>query len=316
MKKFVSLLSVLMLLNVHFALSDGVPPTSNNGVSSAQNLVRAAVVQLDASDAGDFAKMAKFAMKAKRDGAELIIFPEGSLLGWLNPAVFTQAPPIPGQATTELQNIAKTAQIWIASGLAEQGVQASNGVHYAYDSAVLINPHGDIILHQRKNNVLKNAFVAEKCPKSVLNKTGGCNYKQGPLSDIKVAQTPFGKTTLLVCADAYTASTSGQESPVLKKVKNLKPNFVIVTWGVGAQSEAQCGQKWFNATDYASDAAKVIETATVIGANAVGERPYGRFRPAVYCGYSGFTFPSGAVGGVVSNAKAGISYFDIPTPAQ
>jgi predicted amidohydrolase len=55
-------------------------------------------VQSPSTDTGNFTKMQALATQAKAQGAALIIFPEASVFGWLNPAVFTQAAPIPGRA--------------------------------------------------------------------------------------------------------------------------------------------------------------------------------------------------------------------------
>lgn len=44
-----------------------------------------------------------------------------------------------------------------------------------------------------------------------------------------------------------------------------------------------------------------------------GERAYGRFLPSWYCGYSGFSKPSGEVGGI-ANSTDKLVYFDIPLP--
>ena len=55
----------------------------------------------------------------------------------------------------------------------------------------------------------------------------GCSYAAG--SEVTIADTPFGSTALVVCADAYTYDTS-----TLDKVKSLNPEVVLVPWGVAA----------------------------------------------------------------------------------
>lgn len=273
-----------------------------------QSTYRVAVVQLDSSYAGNFVEMAKLAKEAKGKGAELVVFPESSVFGWLNPKVFTEVAPIPGMSTSQFAAIATDANIWVAAGLAERGPEAGSdsGFYQAYDSGILVNPKGEIVLHHRKYNVLKNSFNPSECP-SVFG-TDGCSYTAGSLSDIKTAQTPFGRTAILVCADAYT-----YDKTVLEALKAYKPQFVIVPWGVAAGAQDECGKANFNATDYASEAAKFLETAYVVGANAVGQRPYGRFLPSWYCGTSGFATPSGQIGGVADTTQT-MALFDIPLP--
>src|SRR3569833_2631866 len=56
-----------------------------------------ALARLLSSDAGDFAKMQDLANRAKARCAQLIVFPEVSVFGCLNPDVFTIAAPGPGR---------------------------------------------------------------------------------------------------------------------------------------------------------------------------------------------------------------------------
>lgn len=256
----------------------------------AQTIV--AMVQLSSSDVGNFDRMKTLAQQAKARGAQLVIFPEGSDLGWLNPAVFTQAAPIPGAYSDQFAAIAISVNIWVAAGLSERGPKAGPGslpnAYQAYDSGILINPQGQIVLHHRKFNVLQNAFDPAAC-QAILNETQ-CAYTAGSLSDITTVQTPFGnRTSLLVCADAY----SYPPASALSTLKTLTPDFVIVPWGITAGTQAQCGTSGFNATGYASEAAAYLKSAFVVGANALGARNYGRFLPSVYCGDSGYATPTG-----------------------
>ncbi len=268
--------------------------------------MRVAVVQLDSTQVGNFDAISGFAREAKALGAELVIFPESSAFGWLNPEVFTDAAPIPGDTSAKFASIAANANIWIAAGLAERGekVGSNPDVFEVYDSGLLVNPKGEIVLRHRKFNVLKNSFEPSKCP--AVFGTQGCSYAAGPLSDITTAQTPFGRTAILVCADAYTYDTTA-----LRKLKAQHPDFVIVPWGVAAGSQAECGLEDFNAAEYASKAARFLESAFVVGANPVGPRPYGRFLPSWYCGTSGYADPTGKIGGVADTTQD-IAVFDIP----
>jgi predicted amidohydrolase len=235
--------------------------------------------------------MNTLAQQAKAQGAQLVIFPEGSDFGWLNPAVFTQAAPIPGAYSDQFVAIATSVNIWVAAGLSEKGPKAGPGslpnAYQAYDSGILINPQGQIVLHHRKFNVLQNAFDPAAC-QAILNQSQ-CAYTPGPLSDITTVQTPFGKTALLVCSDAYTYPPA----TALDKLRAITPEIVIVPWGITAGTQAECGTSGFNATGFASEAAAYLKSAFVVGANAVGPRNYGRFLPSVYCGDSGYAAPTG-----------------------
>jgi len=250
----------------------GAMPIQAEKVRDASYVI-VAIVQLPTASVGDFAKMQQLATQAKAGGAELIVFPEGSVLGWLNPDVFTKADQIPGAYSDQLATIAKTAKIWLAAGLAERGPKAGEGAL--------------AVLHQRKINVLADAFDRAECQR-ILDEPE-CSYTPGLATDIKTVQTPFGKTALLVCADAYNYPPA----TALNALKSLQPTFVIVTWGITAAAESDCGGEYFDATVSAAKAAAYLKTSFVVGANAVGPRTYGRFLPSVYCGTSGYSTPTG-----------------------
>ncbi|WP_081734972.1 carbon-nitrogen hydrolase family protein [Mesorhizobium sp. L2C084A000] len=266
--------------------------------------VRVAVVQLNSSKVGDFGAMLGYAKAAKDQGAEIVVYPEEAVFGWLNPKVFYEAQPIPGQAQAAFAAIAKQAGVWVATGLAERGPQiASNPTIYeVFDSGILIDSEGRLVLHYRQHNVIKNAF--SECP--IKYGSQGCSYTPGPLSDVEVVETPFGRISMLVCADAYTFDTS-----TLDALKSLRPKLVIIPWGVTAGSAAECGKTGFNATGFAAQAAAYLGSAYVVGANSVGSRPYGRFLPSWYCGTSGYATPRGKVGGVADDEQE-MAIFDIP----
>ncbi len=267
------------------------------------------LVQLPSQDVGNFQVMTTLAQQAKNQGAQLVIFPEGSVFGWLNPAVFTQAAPIPGIYSDKFAAIAKSVNIWVAAGLAEKGPKAGPGsqpdAYQAYDSGILINPQGQLVLHHRKYNVLQNAFDPAAC-QSILGQSQ-CAYTPGSLSDITTVQTPFGSTSLLVCSDAYTYPPAS----ALNALKALSPGFVIVPWGITAGEQSQCGTSGYNATGYASEAAAYLKTPFVVGANATGPRTYGKYLPSVYCGASGYATPTGAS---VEGAPPGASLVMVKIP--
>lgn len=284
----------------------GVSTQAAFAKDSATGELTVAVAQLPSSEAGDFKDFTRLAKEAKKNDARLIVYPESSVFGWLNPEVFTQSQPIPGAHSDAFIELATSVEIWVAAGLAERGpeIPGEPGEYEVYDSAILVNPKGKIVLHHRKYQVLKNAFNPEKCP--CEDDEDGCEYLAGNLEDMKTAETPFGITALLVCADAYT-----YDKTTLLALKKLRPEFVIVPWGIAASKQSDCGAEGFNAAEYGAQAAKVLETAYVVGANGVGDRPYGRFLPSVYCGASGLASPEGKVLDV-ADSKQELDYFKVP----
>ena len=287
----------LFLCNFHnFSQFLGVQPTT------------VALIQMNSSNAGNWPAINALVAQAKAGGAAIAIFPEGSFLGCLNPPVFEAAPPIPGALTNVLAQMAIDNGIWIAFGMAERGPEVSPSVYLPYDAGVVIDPSGQIVLHSKKYNVLRNAFNPEYCPPAARNPGGGCNYLSSPVSEFTVAETPLGTTAILVCADAYTYDVTA-----LQRVKDLGATAIIVVWGVAAGSLDQCGASGFNATLFARQAA-LYTNSLVVGANAVGNRPYGRFLPSVYCGNSGVVAGDGQILGE-AGGTAGVVFFQVPVTA-
>ena len=120
--------------------------------------------------------------EAASQNAEVVLLPEAMDLGWTDPSALTEAQSIAdGQTTQLLISLAKKHQIFICSGLIEK---ADDEV---YNSAILINPKGEIILSHRKINELD---------------IGHPYYALG--EKLNVCETPFGTIGLLICADANT----------------------------------------------------------------------------------------------------------------
>jgi len=103
-------------------------------------------------------------------------------LGWTHPSALTEAQPIPqGEACQFLIRQAKKYAVFICSGLIEKDNKA------VYNSAVLIDPQGKLILKHRKIYELD---------------IGHPYYAVG--EQLNVAQTAFGRIGVLICADANT----------------------------------------------------------------------------------------------------------------
>jgi predicted amidohydrolase len=120
---------------------------------------------------------------AAADGCELVLLPETLDLGWTHPSAKSEAEPIPGPFSDILCKAALSHGIYICAGLTEK--TDSN----VYNSAVLIDDKGDIILKHRKINILT---VAQDY------------YAIG--NRLEIAETPWGKIGISICADNYRDS--------------------------------------------------------------------------------------------------------------
>ena len=120
--------------------------------------------------------------EAASNNADVILLPEAMDLGWTDPSALTEAQPIPdGQTSQLLIAMAKKHGVFICSGLIEK---AGDKV---YNSAIIVDPGGKIILNHRKINELD---------------IGHPYYALG--DKLNVCQTPYGTFGLLICADANT----------------------------------------------------------------------------------------------------------------
>jgi predicted amidohydrolase len=118
--------------------------------------------------------------EAAAKGADIILLPEAMDLGWTDPSALTEAEPVPeGKTCAFLADRAKRHGVYICSGLIEKAGEK------VYNSAVIINPNGELILLHRKINELD---------------IGHPYYALG--DRLNVCETEFGTLGLLICADA------------------------------------------------------------------------------------------------------------------
>jgi predicted amidohydrolase len=114
-------------------------------------------------------------------GADLVVLPEAMDLGWTHPSARSLAEPIPGGARYEaLAAVARRHRIFVCAGLTESNETRT------FNSAVLLDPEGRLLLHHRKLNELE---IGHEC------------YDQG--DRLGVVQTELGTLGLMICADAF-----------------------------------------------------------------------------------------------------------------
>jgi predicted amidohydrolase len=119
--------------------------------------------------------------EAASNGAQVVVLPEAMTLGWTHSSARTEADEIPGgQSCVELCEAARRNKIYVCAGLIEREGGS------VFNSAVLIDPQGEVILHHRKLNELE---------------IGHEFYAQG--DRLGVARTPLGTFGVMICADAF-----------------------------------------------------------------------------------------------------------------
>jgi len=116
------------------------------------------------------------------NGAQILLLPEAMDLGWTHPSALSEAQSIPdGETCLFLIEQAKKYKVYICSGVIEKEAGM------VYNSAVLINPQGSVILKHRKIYELD---------------IGHPYYAVG--NRLNVVETDFGTIGVLICADANT----------------------------------------------------------------------------------------------------------------
>ena len=213
------------------------------------------IFSLDGDRSGNFTRIENAISEAKDAGAEIACFPETALLGWVNPDAHKRAHPIPGEDSNRLCGLTKDYNLYLCIGLAEKEGRR------LYDSAVLIDNKGNILLKHRKINLLTELMTP--------------SYTPG--ESIEAVKTKFGKIGLLICADTH-------DSKILKRMAALKPDLLLVSYGYAAAEDEWPGHGKELEKVVANTARKT--KAFVVGTNLVGEITKGPWKGRIYGGQS------------------------------
>jgi predicted amidohydrolase len=219
--------------------------------------VRIAMCQilcLDGDRNGNIARMEVAVDRARDLPVDIVCFPETVFYGWVNPEAHTRAQPIPGEDSQILCDLARQG-VYLCAGLEEK--DGDN----LYDSALLIDGDGQILLKHRKIILLSELMTPPYAPGH----------------EVKVAETRFGKIGVLICADTH-------EQEILERMASLKPDLVLVPYGYAAPEEAwpEHGKQLERVV---KNAAQVIG-APVIGTNLIGQITHGPWQGRTYEGHS------------------------------
>jgi len=162
--------------------------------------------------------------EAAAAGAQLVILPEAMTLGWTHLPATSLAEEIPnGDSCLRLRDAARTNRIYVCAGLVERAGS------FVFNSAVLIDPDGGLILHHRKLNELEIAHEF---------------YASG--DRLAVAATPLGTLGVMICTDAFAR---GQ---VVSRTLGLMGADIILSpcaWAVPAghdNAKEPYGQLWLD----------------------------------------------------------------------
>lgn len=220
--------------------------------------VRVAMCQifcLDGDRSGNLARIENAVREAVESGSDIACFPETSLLGWVNPDAHQRSFPIPGEDADRLCRIAEKYGIHLCIGLAEKEGDK------LYDSVILIDDQGSLLLKHRKINILSELMDPPYTPGDEVN----------------CVQTRFGKVGLLICADTF-------KEDILQRMTDLKPDLVIVPYGWAANEDQWPGHGE-QLKETVIKAARTIG-APLVGVDLVGEITHGPWTGMTYGGLS------------------------------
>ncbi len=222
------------------------------------NTIRIAVCQilcLDGDRRGNLARIENAVAEAAGMGADLACLPETALYGWVNPDAHQRASPIPGEDSQCLCEMARKYGIHLCAGLDEK-----DGANL-YDSALLIDDSGTILLQHRKIILLSELMTPP--------------YSPG--QDVRIARTTFGKIGVLICADTH-------DGGILQRMAKLQPDLLLVPYGY-AEKEQAWPEHGRQLERVVVNAARVVG-APVVGTNLVGQITHGPWTGRTYAGHS------------------------------
>lgn len=185
---------------------------------------------------------------AAERGCRLVVLPECLDLGWTDPSARELAVPIPGPHTELLARAAREHRVYVVAGLVERAGPR------IYNSAVLIAPTGEILLHHRKINELDIGLDLY----SVGDRLG-------------VVETELGTLGLSICADNFCSSLA-----IAHVLARMGAQLILSpsAWAVIANHDntnhdntgERYGKRW---RDSYTELAKLYDV-TVIGVSNVG----------------------------------------------
>jgi predicted amidohydrolase len=135
----------------------------------------------------NLATMAKYAQRASRHHASLLIFPELSLTGYtLRDRVYELAEEIPGPSTDQIAKIAKKADLYIVHGMPERSPEGTAILH---NTAVLTGPEGYVGKYRKTHLPTHSVFEEKRY------------YRPG--YHAPVFNTSLGPLGLTICYDIF-----------------------------------------------------------------------------------------------------------------
>ncbi|MGQ9551753.1 MAG: carbon-nitrogen hydrolase family protein [Candidatus Bathycorpusculaceae bacterium] len=132
-------------------------------------------------------RIEELAAEAKEQTAELVIFPELSLTGYvIRDQIYELAEPIPGPSTKRLEKIARKTRMHIIAGMPELSEKARATL---FNTAIFVSPQGLVGKYRKMYLPTHSVFEEKRYFRS--------GYQTGAFD------TALGKVGLTICYDIY-----------------------------------------------------------------------------------------------------------------
>ena len=206
--------------------------------------------------------------KASRQKCHVIVLPECLDVGWTHPSANKFAREIPGETSDRLCKAAERNCIMIVAGLTER---EDNSI---YNSAILIDQSGEILLKYRKINVLNIAQDLYNIGKT-----------------LSVARTEIGTIGINICADNFRSSHA-----IGHVLARMGAHFIFSpsAWAVDPDQDRPYGKEWGEWIGSYSELSRLYEIA-IVGVSNVGWIEAGPWRGKKVIGGSLAMGPDGKV---------------------
>jgi predicted amidohydrolase len=181
--------------------------------------------------------------EASKEGCQVIVLPECLDLGWTHPSAHKLSDEIPGEMSDRLCGAARRNNTMVLAGLTEREDKK------IYDSAILIDSSGKILLKHRKINLLD---IEQDL------------YDVGTF--LSVVETKFGNIGVNICADNFESSLA-----IGHVLARMGAHFILspCAWAVSADHDNKkepYGKDWFKSYSTLSK----LYGISVVGVSNVG----------------------------------------------
>jgi len=274
------LIIILFLIALFPGTVYGVIPITHPGL-------KVAMVQMDVIDGNleeNMQRAEKSIREAAMKNADMVCLPEAADLGWLCQSARKDACPIPGKYTDFLCRLSKELRIWISAGCLEKSGDMT------YNSAVLIDRTGKIILKHRKI--------------STLPELTSHLYDAGNADDIRVVDSEFGRLGITICADNFTI-----EYP--RRVASQGAWLLITPHGF-AEKQKDLVNNGVTFIDHIRKVAKETKLWVIATDTGLSRVAGGDWKGYLHSGFSTIADPSGKVIALGRFKETDIIFCEIP----